>query len=201
MATRFHIGAKSLRGPIDAYAKRFDLLEVAMHASGDDTPTMTVASMRRWRKAGVRCGICSDGAACNNRLDTFHEMSLAAGIGRALHPEQPLSAREVLALATCDGARALGLGERVGSLEVGKQADVIVVSADAPHHAPNPERDPYDTLVHAARASDVRLTMVAGRVLYRDGAWATLDAPRAIADARAEAQGLVRRAERAASRA
>src|SRR5437899_333599 len=50
MATRFHIGAKSLRGPIDAYAKRFDLLEVAMHAAGDDSPTMTTASMRRWRK-------------------------------------------------------------------------------------------------------------------------------------------------------
>jgi 5-methylthioadenosine/S-adenosylhomocysteine deaminase len=158
------------------------------------------ADVRRWRKAGVRCGIGSDGAACNNRLDTFHEMSLAAGIGRTLHPEQPISAREVLALATCDGARALGLGDRTGSLEAGKQADVIVVGAEAAHHAPNPERDPYVTLVHAARASDVRLTLVAGRVLYRDGTWSTLDAERAVADARAEAKGLVRRAELAGTR-
>ena len=159
------------------------------------------ADVTRWRQHGIRCGIGSDGAACNNRLDTFHELSLAAGIGRTLHPEQPLAAREILALATCDGARALGMGDRIGSLEAGKQADVIVVSADAPHHAPQPERDPYTTLVHAARASDVRLTMVAGRALYRDGAWATLDAERALADARAEARGLKRRAELTETRA
>jgi 5-methylthioadenosine/S-adenosylhomocysteine deaminase len=159
------------------------------------------ADVAGWRRHGIRCGIGSDGAACNNRLDTFHELSLAAGIGRTLHPEQPLAAREILALATCDGARALGMGDRIGSLEAGKQADVIVVSADAPHHAPQPERDPYATLVHAARASDVRLTMVAGRALHRDGAWTTLDAERALADARAEARGLMRRAELAGTRA
>jgi 5-methylthioadenosine/S-adenosylhomocysteine deaminase len=159
------------------------------------------ADVIRWRHHGVHSGIGSDGAACNNRLDTFHEMSLAAGIGRALHPADPLTARDVLALATCDGARALGLGERIGSIEAGKQADVIVVGADAPHHAPHAERDPYAALVHAGRATDVRLTLVAGRVLYRDGAWATLDAPRAVAEAQAEARGLVRRAERAGSRA
>ena len=152
------------------------------------------ADVRRWKEAGLRCGIGSDGAACNNRLDTFHELSLASGIGRALHPERPLSPREILALATCDGAGALGLADRTGSLEAGKQADVIVVATNAPHHAPQPEHDPYATLVHAARATDVRLTMVAGRVLYRDGAWMTLDAERAVADARAEARGLVRRA-------
>ena len=156
------------------------------------------APVRRWKQAGVRCGIGSDGAACNNRLDTFHEMSLAAGVARALDPERPLSAREVLSLATCDGARALGLGDVTGSIEAGKQADVIVVDGSALHHEPHAERDPYVTLVHAARAADVRLTMVAGRALYRDGAWATLDAARAVADARAEARGLLRRAGTAA---
>jgi cytosine/adenosine deaminase-related metal-dependent hydrolase len=156
-----------------------------------------LANVRRWRAAGVRCGIGSDGAACDNRLDTFHEMSLAAGLSRSLEPADPLSARDVLALATRDGARALGLGDRVGSLEVGKQADVAVVDARGLHLAPNAERDPYVTLVHACRAGDVRLTMVAGRVLYRDGSWSTLDPERAVADARAEAQGLLRRMEAA----
>ena len=62
------------------------------------------------------------------------------------------------------------------------------------HHAPAAEQDPYTTLVHSARASDVRLTMVAGRTLYRDGSWTTLD-PRAVrAEGRAELQGLLRRA-------
>ncbi len=155
------------------------------------------ANVRRWREAGLRCGLGSDGAACNNRLDTFHEMSLAGGISRALEPARPLAPREVLALATREGARALGLGDVTGSLEPGKQADAIVVDARGLHAAPNAERDPYATIVESCRASDVRLTMVAGRVLYRDGAWSTLDAERAAADARAEVKGLLRRVEAA----
>jgi len=155
------------------------------------------ANVRRWRAAGVRCGLGSDGAACDNRLDPFHEMSLAGGISRVLEPEQHLGARDVVALATCDGARALGLGDHIGSLEVGKQADVVVVESQGAHLAPNAARDPYGTLVYAARPSDVRLTMVAGRALYRDRDWSTLDAGRAAADARAEAEGLLRRMEAA----
>ena len=165
-----------------------------------------LAHVRAWRRAGIRCGIGSDGAACNNRLDSFHEMSLAALVSRARSvgsaaapagengPDVPLTPREVVALATCDGARALGMGDVTGSLEAGKQADIAVVDATGPHHAPDPVRDPYATLVHAARTSDVRLTMVAGRVLYREGAWATLDPRSAQADGRAELAGLLRRA-------
>ena len=63
------------------------------------------ANVRRWKDARIRCGLGSDGAACNNRLDTFHEMSLAAGVSRALEPGRPLSAREVLELATCSRRR------------------------------------------------------------------------------------------------
>jgi len=100
----------------------------------------------------------------------------------------------VLALATCEGARALGLGATTGSLERGKQADVIVVDHTAPHLAPNETLDPYTTLVHAARATDVRLTMVAGRILYRSGTWTTLEPERVASEARAEARGLVLRA-------
>ena len=154
-----------------------------------------LADVKSWKRAGLRCGLGSDGAACNNRLDLFHELSLAAGVTRVQHPDEPLSAREVLSLATRDGARAIGLGDATGSLEAGKQADVIVLDTSASHHAPNAEADPYAAIVHAARAADVRLTMVAGRVLYRGGEWTTLDAARAAADARAEARGLVRRAE------
>ena len=165
-----------------------------------------LAQVGAWRRAGLRCGLGSDGAACSNRLDSFHEMSLASLVSRvrSVHAtgaaappsttSPPLTAREVVALATCDGARALGLGGATGSLEAGKQADITVVDARGPHHGPAPERDPYTTLVHAARASDVRLTMVAGRVLYRDGAWTTLDPAAACAEARAELGGLLRRA-------
>ena len=158
-----------------------------------------LADVAAWRRAGLRCGLGSDGAACNNRLDSFHEMSLAALVSRVRGPgtpaaTPPLTARDVVALATRDGARALGLGEVTGSLEPGKQADIAVVDLSGPHHAPGGDGDPYTALVHAARASDVRLTMTAGRVLYRDGAWTTLDPRAARAEARAELAGLLRRA-------
>jgi cytosine/adenosine deaminase-related metal-dependent hydrolase len=121
-------------------------------------------------------------------------MGLAAGIGRAIEPDRPLAAREVVELATRGGAAALGLAAEIGSLELGKQADVIVIDADSLHQAPHAALDPYATIVHASRVTDVRLTMVAGRVLYRDGRWATLDHGRVAAEARAEARGLVKRA-------
>jgi 5-methylthioadenosine/S-adenosylhomocysteine deaminase len=168
-----------------------------------------LARVGAWRRAGIRCGLGSDGAACSNRLDSFHEMSLAALVSRvgsaraagaaataaADTDAPPLTAREVVALATCDGARALGLGAITGSLEVGRAADLAVVDVSGPHHGADPERDPYTALVHAARATDVRLTMVAGRVLYRNGEWTTLDPSAVRAEARAELNGLLRRAK------
>jgi 5-methylthioadenosine/S-adenosylhomocysteine deaminase len=159
-----------------------------------------LARVRAWKQAGIRCGLGSDGAACNNRLDTFHEMSLASGISRVLGGDAALTAREVVELATCGGARALGLDGVTGSLSVGKQADVIMVDVETPHAAPRPESDAYATLVQAVRAGDVRMTMVAGRVLYHDGSWTTLDPERARAEADAEARGLVRRAEAGVAR-
>ena len=160
-----------------------------------------LAHVRAWRRAGIRSGIGSDGAACSNRLDTFQEMSLAALVSRVRNATPPvreatapLEAREVVALATCEGARALGMDEAIGSLEVGKHADLAVVDVGGPHHGPGAEGDPYTALVHAARASDIRLTMVEGRVLYRDGAWTTLDPKAVRAEARAERSGLLRRA-------
>lgn len=153
-----------------------------------------VAGLATWRDLGIRRGIGSDGAACDNRLDTFHELSLAAGLSRARDRERALPAADVVALATCDGAEALGLGAVIGSLEPGKVADLILVDHTAPHMEPHATRDPYVTLVHAARASDVRLTMVGGRVLYRDAQWSTLDPGRVAADARMEARGVLARA-------
>ena len=149
--------------------------------------------MRAWRQAGVRCGLGSDGAACNNRLDTFAEMGLAAGLARVKHRDDPLPASDMVALATCDGANALGLGAEIGSLEPGKRADVAVVDITRAHHAPFAGRDPYTTLVHAARADDVRLTMVDGRVLYANGVHKVLDPERVADDARRESQALLMR--------
>ena len=123
-----------------------------------------------------------------------------SGVSRMKDPEHPLTAYETLALATCDGARALGLGDQIGSLEVGKQADVIAVDMKGPHLGPAPEDDPYVALIHSARASDVRLTMVQGRALYRDGEWTTLDSLSVLSNAWHEARGIERRVDAARAR-
>jgi 5-methylthioadenosine/S-adenosylhomocysteine deaminase len=153
-----------------------------------------LADVKAWRERGIRCGLGSDGAACNNRLDTFAEMGLAGGIARVTHREAPLPARDLVAMATCDGARALGLADRIGSLEPGKQADVVCVDVRTPRCAPFGEEQPYAALVHGANSSDVTLTVCAGQVLYDWGEWKTMDPLAVVDDARREGAALLKRA-------
>ena len=106
------------------------------------------------RAQGIGVSLGADGAACNNRLDMFDEMRLAATLQAERHGPGSLTARDVLVMATRGGAQALGLDAEIGSIEPGKRADLILVGADAPHLAPG--MDPWSTLVYAARGTDVR---------------------------------------------
>jgi 5-methylthioadenosine/S-adenosylhomocysteine deaminase len=135
------------------------------------------------RAAGIPVGLGTDGAASNNDLDMFEAMRQAALLHK-LQSNDPrvLPAREVLAMATREGAAALGLGREIGSLEQGKRADLIVVSMD--HVRQTPMYDPVSHLVYVTRGDDVRTTVVNGRVLMRDGAVLTLDEPAVLAEAR-----------------
>jgi 5-methylthioadenosine/S-adenosylhomocysteine deaminase len=112
---------------------------------------------------GVTVSLGADGAACNNRLDMFEEMRMAAIAQAARRRPGILAARDVMWMATRAGARTLDLEAEIGSLEAGKRADLVVVDRDRPHLAPGP--DPYSALVYAARGSDVRTTIVDGEVL------------------------------------
>ena len=134
----------------------------------------------------------ADGAACNNRLDMFEEMRLAAVLQAMRTAPGALPARDVLWMATRDGARTLGLDDEIGSLEVGKRADLIVVDRDRPHLAPGP--DPYSTLVYAARGSDVRTTIVDGEVLVDEFAPVRVDPRRGRGRGATDAAALAARA-------
>jgi cytosine/adenosine deaminase-related metal-dependent hydrolase len=134
----------------------------------------------------------ADGAACNNHLDMFGEMRLAATLQAPRLGPGALSARQALWMATRNGARALGVEREVGSVEPGKRADLILIDRDAPHLAPG--LDPYSTIVYAARPGDVRLTMVDGQILVRDGLAVNLDGREVASEARAQAAALARRA-------
>src|SRR5437762_8014385 len=113
---------------------------------------------------GAGCGVAlgADGAPCNNRLDVFAEMRLAALIQKPRLGADVLPAGAVLELATLGGARALGLEDESGSLAVGKRADLVVIDLREPHLNPA-GHDPVSHLVYAAQASDVRDVFVDGR--------------------------------------
>jgi cytosine/adenosine deaminase-related metal-dependent hydrolase len=95
-------------------------------------------------------------------------------------------------MATREGARALGLDAEIGSIEIGKRADLTLVSRRGAHLTP--ASDPYSTLVYAARGSDVRLTMVDGRILARDGRLVAEDTDAVTAEANSAARTLIARA-------
>ncbi|PYR61821.1 MAG: N-ethylammeline chlorohydrolase [Acidobacteria bacterium] len=151
-----------------------------------------IAPIAEMRARGIAVSLGADGAACNNRLDMFEEMRLAATLQAVRVRPGALPARDALWMATREGARALAMDRELGSIEPGKRADLIVVDRDRPQLAP--DRDPWSTLVYAARGSDVRLTMVDGRLLVQDFTLTRLDAAALAAEARAAGAELGRKA-------
>jgi 5-methylthioadenosine/S-adenosylhomocysteine deaminase len=151
-----------------------------------------VAPVADMRARGIRVSLGADGAACNNTLDMFHEMRLAATLQAMRAGPGALRARDVVRMATRDGAAALGLQADIGSIEPGKKADIIVVEAEDLHQTP--AEDPYARLVYATRPSDVRATIVDGRVVAERGAptWAEREA--VVREARAAQARLLARA-------
>lgn len=151
-----------------------------------------VAPVLEMRRKGITVSLGADGAACNNRLDMFDEMRLAVVLQATRHGPGLMTARDVVEMATRAGARTLGLEDEIGSIEIGKRADVIVVRHDAVHQAPGP--DPYSTLVYATRGTDVRTTIVDGEVLVDEGRPVRMDPAEVAAAARAAARTLAVRA-------
>jgi 5-methylthioadenosine/S-adenosylhomocysteine deaminase len=141
---------------------------------------------------GICVSLGSDGAACNNHLDMFGEMRLAATLQAMQRGPGSLTARTALWLATRNGARALGLDGDIGSVEVGKRADLILIDRSAAHLATYPE--PYSAIVYSGGPSDVRMTMVGGAVLVTDAQPLQLDVHEIAATAREQAKRLAGRA-------
>ena len=163
-----------------------------MHCPGSNLKLGSgIAPVVEMRARGITVSLGADGAACNNRLDMFEEMRLAALLQATRKTPGVLPARDVLWMATRAGARTLGREREIGSLEVGKKADLIVVDRDRPHVAPSP--DPYSTLVYAARGTDVRTTIVDGEVLVDGFDPVRVDRNEIVSEARIAAEDLTRR--------
>ena len=151
-----------------------------------------IAPVTKLLEEGISVSLGADGAACNNRLDMFTEMRTAALLQKALHGPEVLPASRVLRMATIDGARALGLEAEIGSLEVGKRADVAVVNMDRLHTSP--ESDIVSRLVYAAEASDVQSVVIDGRMVMGDRKLLTIDEAETVAEANLQSELLQSRA-------
>jgi 5-methylthioadenosine/S-adenosylhomocysteine deaminase len=150
-----------------------------------------IAGVEKWLAKGARAGLGTDGAASSNDLDMFFAMRLAALLHKVgTGDPRVTSALQVLTMATRGGAAALGLDSRIGSLEAGKQADLIAVTVDGARQTPM--FDPVSHLVYVAHGDDVTTTIVAGRVLMRERQVQTLNPGEVLRDARAMAERVKR---------
>jgi 5-methylthioadenosine/S-adenosylhomocysteine deaminase len=151
-----------------------------------------IAPVAAMRRRGISVSLGADGAACNNRLDMFDEIRLAATLQSVREHPGALPAREAIWMATREGARALGMESEIGSIEPGKRADLLLVGRRGAHAAP--DVDPWSTVAYASRGADVRLTMVDGEIVGRGGELTLMDVADVAEGARDAAAELAGRA-------
>jgi 5-methylthioadenosine/S-adenosylhomocysteine deaminase len=141
-----------------------------------------IARVEALRSAGVPVGIGTDGPMSGNTLDLFSQLAPLSMFAKLRGKSRvPLSAATVIRMATIEGAKVLSLDHKIGSLEVGKEADVIRVSLEAPRL--HPIYEAYSALVFAAMPTDITDVMVAGRWVLRDRQALTIEPQKAVRDA------------------
>lgn len=140
-----------------------------------------IARVKEMIDGGISVSLGADGAACNNRLDMLTEMRTAALTQKALHGPEVLPALRVLRMATIDGARAMGLESEIGSIAIGKRADLTLFDLAALRTTPCP--DPVSTIVYAAEASNISNVVIDGRVVMRERELTTLNEQAVIRNA------------------
>lgn len=144
-------------------------------------------------KSGVNVGLGTDGAPCNNTNDLLQEMKLAAIIHKAVSYDPTIiTAEQVLEMATINGAKALGLQDQIGSLEVGKKADFVVVDMRKVHL--QPWYSPVSAIVYSVTGRDVEMVVVDGKVVVEGGKLTTMDEEAVWKEAEWRAKEIVKRA-------
>ncbi|MCJ7622065.1 MAG: amidohydrolase family protein, partial [Anaerolineaceae bacterium] len=152
-----------------------------------------IAGVKGMLDVNVNVCLGCDGGPSNNTYDMIRDMRLTSYLAN-LRENDPtvVPAETVLELATINGAKAMGLGEKIGSIEVGKKADFIIIDMDKPHLTP--AGDPVSTIVYAANGSDVDTVVIDGKIIMQGREVLTLDEPAIIEKARHQFSELTKRA-------
>ncbi|RST76503.1 5'-deoxyadenosine deaminase [Siminovitchia acidinfaciens] len=117
----------------------------------------------------------ADGAPCNNNLDMFNEMRMASLIQKPIHGPTIMDSKTIFRMATIGGARAVGLENQIGSIEVGKKADIAILDLYKFHTFPSAEVDPISRIVYSATRADVESTIINGKIVMENGTVKTVD--------------------------
>ena len=152
-----------------------------------------IANIPGFIDRGVNVSIGADGAPCNNSLDMFHEMRLAAVVQKPRHGPRAMSARTVFGMATRGGARSLGLEDQIGSLEPGKKADLVLLDLNRVWNPLREDEDPFASIVYTAGPENVDSVMIDGKWVLRNRELTTIDEERILAGARGELKQLLSR--------
>ncbi len=141
-----------------------------------------IADVSGLREKGISVSIGSDGAACSNSLDGFWELRLASLLQKVKNGPQALGAQEAFRMATLGGAEALSMEREIGSIEVGKWADLAILDLNRSHFLSLD--DIYSTLVYSTQSSDVEMVLVGGKVLYQGRQVLTIEEDKVFQEAR-----------------
>ncbi len=153
-----------------------------------------IAPVPHFHSRGIALALGADGAPCNNSLNMFMEMRLASLIQKPVHGPLAMPARLVFEMATSGGARALGMGGEIGSLDAGRKADIVLLDLRQVWNPVDPGGDVYSAIVYSAGPENVDSVMIDGAWVYRKREFTGIDAERALADARVELKRLLERA-------
>ncbi len=152
-----------------------------------------VAAIPKFISQNINVSLGADGAPCNNNLNMFQEMRLASLIQKPLIGATAMDAKSIFAMATRNGAKALGIDHEVGSIEIGKKADLVLLNLNNVWDPVNPLDNPYSAIVYSAMPENVDSVMVDGRWLYRKKEFTGLDWQKIVRDSRLQMERLLGR--------
>ncbi len=155
-----------------------------------------IANIPEYIKLGISVSLGADGAPCNNNLSVFTEMRLAGLIQKPLHGADSMDAKTLFKLATIEGAKALHLDNEIGSIEVGKKADLVLLDLNSPLHSMSGGNDNiYSDIVYTSNSVDVNAVMINGQWIIKDCESLVYDTKELISEGKSELKKLLTRAD------